>query len=140
MKVQRMKMHEEGLNRFFGPLEAQIMEIVWEHEKINIKQVQTLLQDDLSYTAVMTVLNRLHEKGHLGKITTGKGRNRISHFHPLQTKDEFLREQTKAVTQGLIHEYGPLVVNHFLDACEKADPEIMAMLEKRLAEWRRDNE
>jgi predicted transcriptional regulator len=86
MKIQRMKLHEEGLNRFFGPLESQIMAIVWEHENVSIKKVQTLLPGELSYTAVMTILNRLHEKGHLEKITTGKGRNRISHYQPVQRR------------------------------------------------------
>jgi predicted transcriptional regulator len=139
MKIQRMKLHEEGLNRFFGPLESQIMAIVWEHENVSIKIVQTLLPGELSYTAVMTILNRLHQKGHLEKITTGRGRNRISHYQPVQSKDEFLQEQTKTVTQGLIQEYGHLVVNHFFDAFENADPEIMHMVEKRLNEWKREN-
>ncbi|WP_080837504.1 BlaI/MecI/CopY family transcriptional regulator [Cohnella massiliensis] len=139
MKVQRMKLNEEGLNRFFGPLEAQIMDIVWKAGHINVKEVQSSLDEELSYTAVMTVLNRLHEKGHLLKSTTGKGRNRISYYQPSQSKEEFLREQTKAVTHGLVQEYGSLVVNHFLDAFEQADPELLETLEKRLQEWKREN-
>ncbi|WP_240702922.1 BlaI/MecI/CopY family transcriptional regulator [Cohnella luojiensis] len=91
MKVPRMKMHEEGLNRFFGSLEAQIMKIIWEHEEVTIKQVQSLLDGELSYNAVMTVMNRLHEKGHLNKKTTGAGRNRLSTYQSIQSKDEFLR-------------------------------------------------
>lgn len=139
MKVQRMKLNEEGLNRFFGPLEAHIMEILWEHGEVNVRKVQSLLEDELSYTAVMTVLNRLHEKGHLKKNTTGKGRNRISFYQPVQSKEEFLQEQTKAVTVGLVQEYGPLVMNHLVDAFQQVDPGLMKLLEARLNEWKRDN-
>ncbi|MBN2981788.1 BlaI/MecI/CopY family transcriptional regulator [Cohnella algarum] len=138
MKIQRMKLHEEGLNRFFGPLESQIMAIAWEKEKVTIKEVQELLSEELSYTAVMTVLNRLSEKGHLKKITTGKGRNRISHYHTVQSKEEFIAEQTKAVTYGLVEEYGQLVVNHLVDAFKDADPELMKLLEARLNEWKKE--
>lgn len=137
MAIKRMKLHEEGLNRFFGPLEAQIMEIAWERRSVSIKEVQTLLPGELSYTAVMTVLNRLAEKGHLKKTTTGRGRNRISRYQTLQSKAEFIAEQTKTVTLGLVEEYGQLVVNHLVDAFQEADPELMKLLETRLSEWRR---
>ncbi|WP_336775263.1 BlaI/MecI/CopY family transcriptional regulator [Paenibacillus sp. MMO-58] len=139
MKVQRMKLNEEGLNRFFGPLEAHIMEIAWEHEEVSVKKVQSLLEDELSYTAVMTVMNRLHEKGHLKKYTTGKGRNRLSIYNSIQSKDEFLKEQTRLVTVGLVQEYGSLVMNHLVDAFQQVDPKLMATLEARLNEWKREN-
>ncbi|OXS54960.1 transcriptional regulator [Cohnella sp. CIP 111063] len=138
MKVPRMRMNEEGLNRFFGPLEAQIMQIIWNHKETTIRQVQEYLDEELSYTAIMTVMNRLHEKGHLKKKTTGAGRNRLSVFQSVQSKEEFLQEQTKAVTEGLVQEYGELVVNHLFDAVQKADPELLKLLEERLNEWKRD--
>ncbi|RAP73574.1 BlaI/MecI/CopY family transcriptional regulator [Paenibacillus montanisoli] len=138
MKVPRIRINEEGLNRFFGYLEAQIMGIVWERGEITTKQVQSLLKEDVSYNAVMTVMNRLHEKGHLQKITTGSGRNRLSKYNSVQSKDEFLEEQTRAMTEDLLNEYGELVVNHFFDAVQKVDPKLLSLLEARLSEWKRD--
>lgn len=29
MKIKKFNMHEQGLNHFFGPLEARIMDITW---------------------------------------------------------------------------------------------------------------
>lgn len=138
MEIKRIKLHEEGLNRFFGPLESQIMEIAWKLRNMTIKEVQSLLQEELSYNAVMTILNRLAEKGHLNKDTTGKGRNRISHYRTVQSKEEFIAEQTKTVTYGLVEEYGELVVNHLVDAFQDADPELMKLLEARLSEWKKE--
>ncbi|WP_308636338.1 BlaI/MecI/CopY family transcriptional regulator [Paenibacillus silvisoli] len=138
MKVPRIKINEEGLNRFFGYLEAQIMEIVWDRGEMTTKQVQSLLVEDVSYNAVMTVMNRLYEKGHLHKITTGLGRNRLSKYSAVQSKDEFLEEQTRAMTEDLVKGYGELVVNHLFDAVQKVDPKLLSLLESRLNEWKRD--
>lgn len=140
LKIQRMKLSEEGLNRFFGPLEARIMEIVWQHGTVSIKKVNELLNDELSFNTVMTILNRLVEKGHLTKTTTGKGRNKASHFLPIQSKEQFIEEQTRIVTEGLVQEYGQLVVNHFFDAFEQTDPLLIKLLEERIQKWKYEND
>lgn len=133
-----MKIHEDGLNRFFGPLESLIMGIMWDQKEATAKTVQSLLEEELSYTAVMTVLNRLNEKGHLGKTTSGRGRGSNTMYYVNQSKEEFLQEQTKIVTEELIQEYGDLVVNHMVNALQDADPKLMMLLEDRITEWKRD--
>ncbi len=134
MKVKRLNMNEEGLNRFFGPLEARIMDILWSAKGLSIKEVQEILNKEapISFNAVMTVMNRLLEKGHLQKKIVGRGRARSSYYEPVQTKEQFLNEQTKAVTYGLIHEYGDLVINHMIDALDEADPDLIAKLQEKL--------
>ncbi|MFX3637322.1 MAG: BlaI/MecI/CopY family transcriptional regulator [Candidatus Pristimantibacillus sp.] len=139
MRINRIKIHEDGLNRFFGPLESLIMGIMWDQKEATAKTVQALLEEELSYTAVMTVLNRLNEKDHLGKTTSGRGRGRITMYFVNQSKEQFLQEQTKIVTEELIHEYGDLVVNHMVNALQDdADPKLMMLLEERIAKWRRE--
>ncbi|MCF2941456.1 BlaI/MecI/CopY family transcriptional regulator [Paenibacillus alkaliterrae] len=135
-----MRLSGEGMNRFFGPLEARIMEIVWEHGDISIKRVHALLDEELSFNTVMTILNRLVEKGHLTKNSSGKGRNKSSHFQPVQSKEQFIQEQTRIVTEGLVQEYGQLVVNHFFDAFEQTDPQLMKLMEERINQWKREND
>ncbi|WP_424768509.1 BlaI/MecI/CopY family transcriptional regulator [Paenibacillus sp. sgz302251] len=136
-----MKLSGEGLNRFFGPLEARIMEIVWEEEdEVSIKKVLALLHEELSVNTIMTVLNRLTEKGHLVKTSSGKGRNKASTFRAVQRKEQFIEEQTRHVTEGLVQEYGQMVVNHFFDAFEQTDPELMRLMEERIRQWKRDKD
>ncbi|MGI2293411.1 BlaI/MecI/CopY family transcriptional regulator [Paenibacillus sp. GXUN7292] len=132
--VKKFNMNEEGLNRFFGPLEAKIMNLLWLSEGMSIKDVQSILNQEspISFNAVMTVMNRLLEKEHLSKNTQGKGRSRVTIFKPVQTKEQFLHTQTKAVTQGLIHEFGDLVVGHMIDALEDADTELINKLSDKL--------
>lgn len=133
-KVKKFNVKEEGLNRFFGPLESKIMNIMWLSDGMSIKDVQSILNQEnpISFNTVMTVMNRLLEKGHLNKNTRGRGRNRVTIFKPVQTKEEFLHIQTKAVTEGLIHEFGDLVVGHMIDALEDADSELINKLADKL--------
>ncbi|MEH7804825.1 BlaI/MecI/CopY family transcriptional regulator, partial [Bacillus pumilus] len=46
MKIPSFKYNEKGLNRFFGPLEGRIMEILYEGEDMPIKEVQQKLSDE----------------------------------------------------------------------------------------------
>lgn len=113
------------------------MEYLWLSGDSSIKEVQETLNktQPISFNAVMTVMNRLCEKGHLKK----QSRGRLTYFQPLQTKEQFLFEQTKAVTDGLMGEYGDLVVSHMLDALETADTEMINKLERKLIEMKKRN-
>ncbi|OXS52854.1 transcriptional regulator [Cohnella sp. CIP 111063] len=136
MPIKRLNMKGEGLNRFFGPLEARIMAILWSSEGLTIKEVQSILNQEspISVNAVMTVMNRLVDKGHLKKTPSGSGRTQAAKFSTVQTREQFLSDQTKEVSQGLIQEYGSLVVNHMIDALDEVDPEVIAKLERKLQE------
>ncbi|TYP70602.1 BlaI/MecI/CopY family transcriptional regulator [Paenibacillus methanolicus] len=136
MPIKRMNIGGEGLNRFFGPLEARIMDALWSSPGSSIKEVRTILNGEspITVNAVMTVMNRLLDKGHLTKVQTGTGRTRVAKFSPVQTREQFLTEQTREVSVGLIQEYGDLVVTHMIDALDDADPDIIAKLERKLSD------
>lgn len=132
MKIHKFKYNERGLNRFFGPLEAKIMNVLWESRDSegSIRDVQAKLEKekDLSFNTVMTVMNRLVDKGFLTKRPEG----RTSLYRPVLPKEQFLEEQSKELTHELMEEFGPLVVSHMLDELEEADPELMKKLEQKI--------
>jgi predicted transcriptional regulator len=132
--INKFNVNEEGLNRFFGSLQARIMEIMWRSEQVSIKEVHSRLNEEspLALNTVMTVMKRLEEKGILQKQTAGRGKTRLTLFRTVQTKEEFLAEQAKTVTQGLIKEFGDLVVSYMVDAMEEADPLLLQKLEQKL--------
>ncbi|MBW7457184.1 BlaI/MecI/CopY family transcriptional regulator [Paenibacillus sepulcri] len=140
MRINRLNLNEEGLLRFFGSLEAKIMNTMWEKEKLTIKQAHELIrvEQPISFNAVMTVMIRLSEKGHLRKETSGGGRSRLTFFYPVQSRELFIMEQTKYVTDGLLDDFGSLVANHFIDRLDKADPEWIEKLQQRLDELKRN--
>ncbi len=46
-----------------GPLEWQVLEIVWEMKECSVREVVRRLPEGRAYTTVMTTLARLHQKG-----------------------------------------------------------------------------
>lgn len=136
MKIRRFNVYERGLNRFFGPLEARIMNVLWTSSEIAIKDVQARLERDqaINFNTVMTVMNRLVEKGVLTKRTVG----RTSLYRPLLSKEHFMENQSKELTHELIEEFGPLVVNHMIEALEEADQELLEQLEQKIKSLKKD--
>lgn len=136
MKRLNFKAGETGLNRFFGPLEAKIMDILWSTPDRSIKEVQTALEADrdFNFNTVMTVMNRLVEKGILSKSIRG----RTSLYRPVLSREEFMDEQSKELSHELVDEFGPLAVNHMIDALEVADPVLIERLEQKIKQWKKD--
>ncbi|WP_377866147.1 BlaI/MecI/CopY family transcriptional regulator [Bacillus sp. R86525] len=137
MFTQNYKLNEQGLNHFFGPLEAKIMETVWATQGITIKDVQQKLSEEtpVNFNTVMTVMNRLVEKAHLEKHIV----KRSGMYRTTQTKEEFLSNQTKKMTQELMGEFGDLVVNHMIDELEQADPSLIKKLEEKLSQLKKED-
>ncbi|WP_349728388.1 BlaI/MecI/CopY family transcriptional regulator [Peribacillus frigoritolerans] len=136
MNIKNFKYDEVGLNRFFGPLEANIMEYLWDNAEQSIKSVQQSLELDkpINFNTVMTVMNRLVEKGILEKRVEG----RLSLFRPVQTKAEFLEEQSKKLTENLLDEFGGAVISHMLDAMKDADQGLIEKLEQKIQALKKD--
>lgn len=136
MKIHNFKFHESGLNRFFGPLEAKVMTVLWEGSEMTIKDVQKKLEAEkcVNFNTVMTVMNRLVDKGILVKRTEG----RTSLFRPVLSQDVFLDTQSKELTHELMDEFGPLVVNHMLDALEDVDEGLLDKLEQKIKQLKKD--
>lgn len=57
-----------------GPLEAEVMRLVWEMGEVQVDDVLSVLQQDreLAYTTVMTVMSRLAAKGLLHRRKQGR--------------------------------------------------------------------
>ncbi|WCK53266.1 BlaI/MecI/CopY family transcriptional regulator [Aneurinibacillus sp. Ricciae_BoGa-3] len=130
MKIENFKFNERGLNRFFGPLESKIMDVLWNGSEMAIKEVQLKLEQEkaINFNTVMTVMNRLVDKEILEKRIEG----RTSLYKPVLTKQTFLENQSKELTHELIDEFGTLVVSHMLDALEDVDQVLLDKLEQKI--------
>ncbi|MCM2533968.1 BlaI/MecI/CopY family transcriptional regulator [Neobacillus pocheonensis] len=137
MKIQNFKFNERGLNRFFGPLESKIMNILWDGSELTIKNVQQKLEQEkaVNFNTVMTVMNRLVDKGVLQKRTEG----RSFLYRPILSKDQFFETQSKELTHELIEEFGSLAVSQMLDVLEEVDQDLLEKLEQKLKELKKEN-
>lgn len=71
-----------------GSLEAKIMRVAWDHgaDFVSVRQMLGMLGEDLAYTTVMTVMNRLYEKGLLRRRREGRAWS----YRPAMSRDAFV--------------------------------------------------
>jgi predicted transcriptional regulator len=123
-----------------GPLEAEILDIIWELGTVSVKVVhERILADperDLAYTSVTTVLRRLTNKGWLTCYKEG----RVFYWEPLLS-----REQARAIhAYDRLHRFlaigNPDVVASFADSLDTASVQQIEAIASRLSEAREKRE
>lgn len=59
---------------FVGPLEAELLRLLWKHKQLTVKKAMYYLSDNpgRAYTTIMTVLNRLYSKGLVARSKESK--------------------------------------------------------------------
>ncbi|MFM6194666.1 MAG: BlaI/MecI/CopY family transcriptional regulator [Planktothrix sp.] len=123
-----------------GPLETEILEIVWEFGTATVKDVhERILADpnrELAYTSVTTVLRRLTDKGWL----TCNKQERAFYWQPLVT-----REQAQAIlAYDRLNRFlaigNPDLVASFADSLDTASLEQIDAIASRLDAIRRQRE
>ena len=98
--TMRYRPNADGLERWFGPLEAEIMTIVWRiGAPTTIKKVWRTIVDTrpLAYTTVMTTMGRLVEKG----LLTAEKRGIAYIYTPTCSQAEFEGFQVQAIAASL---------------------------------------
>ena len=88
-----------GLGVLLGPTEAKLMELAWDQPSLTVKSaIFHLGQDNApAYTTVMTVLNRLVEKGLLAR--TREGRNFV--YRAGVDRETFVTERVNRILNCL---------------------------------------
>jgi predicted transcriptional regulator len=110
-----------------GPLERSTMTVFWEQPDrfLTVRQVNEQLDADLAYTTVMTLLSRLHVKGHLERRRQG----RAWAYRPVLSRSE---HAAQAMTAALHESDDPAdALLHFV---EHLTPEEQQALRRRLSE------
>jgi predicted transcriptional regulator len=116
-----------------GPLESEIMAVMWEVERATVRQVVAILQErrSIAYTTVMTIMNNLVTKGLLKRIPQGKAYL----YKVALSREAFLRRASEEAVSGVLARFGDLAIARFLEAAAKLPPEELERL-KELAKGR----
>jgi predicted transcriptional regulator len=124
-----------GAAAVLGPLEGEIMEVIWAKERpLSVGNVQQALGDrgrPLSDSAVRAVLNNLVGKGRLTKSRKGKA----SFFAASASREAFEARIVSTVVDSLKRNYGTMAIAELVDRLA-VDEETLAEFERRLAERR----
>lgn len=123
-----------------GPLEAEILDIVWQFGCATVKDIHDHILSDpdreLAYTSVTTVLNRLTKKGWL--VCDRQGR--AFYYRPMVTK-----QQAQAIeAQEHLHRFlavgSPEIVAAFADNLDRASVDQLKDVARRIDDARKARE
>jgi predicted transcriptional regulator len=114
-----------------GPLEAEVMEIIWIRGTALVSEVEEVLNArrsaPLAYKTVLTICTRLSEKGLLDHEKEG----RAFRYYPMMTEPEFVSAQASKATDALLSRFGDVALSSFVDQVA-ADPEQLMALRNLL--------
>ncbi len=123
-----------------GPLESEILGIVWNLKVVTVKNVHDrILQDpdrELAYTSVTTVLQRLTQKGWLKCSKKGKAFS----WQALISREQAQALYSYEKLNGFLAVSNPDLVASFADSLDTASLEQIEAIASRLNHIRRQRE
>lgn len=127
-----VKLDHEGLCRLLGHREACIMEVLWGRQDVSVREILRAIseEEELAYTTVMTITDRLWKKGLLERRKSGK----TYLYTPKVSKESFVDSCLRKVLDCFMPDMNRAALSHFIDALASAQPELLEELEKMLRE------
>ena len=122
--IHSFRLDQAGLARLFGELEVQIMEAVWRLDDASVQDVCNDL-GDVNYKTIMTVMNRLVQKG----VLVRRRRGRAFVYRPIADRDTFLSGVFRSMAQGLVADFGELALVQIVETAGEVDPGLLDELE-----------
>jgi predicted transcriptional regulator len=100
------RFNQQGLRKFLGDLECEIMELVWKkaNPTVTVRDIYENLrqQRQIAYTTVMTTMVRLAEKGLLRVVDKAGLANC---YAPEQSRDQFIKSAVERVLSIFAKEF-----------------------------------
>ncbi len=98
------------------------MEEVWRHDEATVRSVLGALNarggKQRAYTTVMTIMQRLCDKGVLQRRRDGK----TDVYQPRLSRDEYLEARAQAEVGAVVQQYGDAALVHFARQMDNLDP------------------
>ncbi|MGH2730255.1 MAG: BlaI/MecI/CopY family transcriptional regulator [Actinomycetota bacterium] len=122
----------QQLADILGPLETEVMEVVWQRGEATVREVHDTLRRvrPVAYTTVMTTMGRLAEKGLLRR----EEEQPAYQYSPLVSRAQYERSTVKSVVDWLMSHFRDPAVAYFLDKVEKEDQRVIASLKQAIEE------
>jgi predicted transcriptional regulator len=134
LKWTEFKPHEESLTKVLGDLEADVMEALWNLQEAQVRDIHKEISQKrkVAVTTVATILDRLHEKGFVGR-TLKKSRSVYYEYRPLITREQLENTVVRDVLKGLFETFSEPVVSYLVDSSGLEDA-------KKIEEFRQNLE
>ncbi len=125
---------KHSLADVLGPLETEIMDVVWDQGEVTVRDVHRALSEDrsIAYTTVMTTLGRLSDKGLLERRE-----DQPAHRYSARlSREQYARSTVKSVVDWLVSHFPDPAVAYLIDQVEKGDDEVIERLRSAIGERR----
>jgi predicted transcriptional regulator len=129
--VHRFNLGGRGLTRVLGELEARIMDAVWQLDAPTGNELCAALGPGAHYKTVLTVANRLVQKGLLTREPAG---GRAFRYRATASREAFLDQIAGSVASGLVGDFGQPALARLVDAAAAVDPAYLDELERLVRE------
>ena len=125
---------KHSLADVLGPLEAEIMDVVWDTGEVTVRDVHQALEvtRPLAYTTVMTTLGRLADKGLVRRIEDQPAHHYVAHV----SRDQYASSTVKSVVDWLVNHFPDPAVAYFVDRVEKEDERVIERLREAIDQRR----
>jgi len=125
----------DPLRAAFGPLERDVMEVMWRGGAMNVRDVQAELTRPSAYTTVMTTLDRLFKKGFVAREREG----RAFVYRAAHTREQVQAAVASGLLSGFLQDDASSrpVLSHLVDAVAERDDALLDELEALVREKRR---
>ena len=123
-----MRQRENDSGKVLGPLEADVMEILWAaDEPMTVRQLLERInkrrKPQLAYTTVMTIMSRLVEKEILSRTKQGRG----------YVYEAAASDPAAIAVRSVMRDFGDAAWAHFVYEA-RTDPEALRRLQRLLDE------
>lgn len=134
--IQSFKLAEKGLTHIFGELEAKLMKAVWALDEPSVQDVIDHLGGNLNYKTVMTVLNRLVEKGILKRRKLG----RAFVYAATASQEDLLASVFDKMVRGMLdRDFRQIALAQMIETVEEVDAQILDDLSRLIEEKKKKN-
>jgi len=123
-----------SLETLLGPLEQDVMDVVWKLRDATVRDVHAELAEgrEIAYTTVMTTMARLARKGLLLRDTAD-----LAHrYRPGISRDQYGRGAVGDVLSWLLERYPEPAVAYLADVVEELDDVTLEQLRDAVARRR----
>jgi predicted transcriptional regulator len=135
----KRKVSERPVADFLGPLEREILEVLWSRGRSNVRDVVQSLERQLAYTTVMTTLDRLFKKGLLQREKA----ERAFFYAPVHSRMEWEQRRVGLWLSHFLTREGSsscMLLSCLIDAVGEHDEALLDELERQIAIRRRQIE
>jgi predicted transcriptional regulator len=130
-------MKRTGQQLLLGPLEIQVMEVLWAGGECSVRNVVEQLDRKLAYTTVMTTLDRLFKKGLLSRQKC----ERAFLYTARLSNQDWERERAGNLVAGLLAGSQPsrdLLLSSLVEAVGQHDVALLEQLEAKIRAKRKE--